>query len=61
MMEENTEEKTSKKQMVARVLAFSVLLLAFSVTLWLLWGNLRENVWVYYTDDANTSVGVEED
>ena len=47
--------------MIARVLAFSVLLLAFSVTLWLLWGNLRENVWVYYTDDANTTVGVEED
>ena len=35
--------------------------LVFASICWLVWDNLRQNIWAYYTDDANVTVGVEED
>ena len=59
-MDDNEEQTISKKRLIGRILAFVAIVATFSTLLWLLWGNLRHNVWVYYTDDANTTVGVEE-
>ncbi|MBT7741837.1 MAG: hypothetical protein HN727_08565, partial [Opitutae bacterium] len=43
------------------ILLAAAALVAFVAISWLVWDNLRQNVWVYYTDEGNTSVGVDED
>ncbi|MFP6886246.1 MAG: hypothetical protein VB997_01740, partial [Opitutales bacterium] len=59
-MDTNEEQRVSRKRLIGRILAVAATFVVFASLLWLLWGNLRHNVWVYYTDDANTTVGVEE-
>ena len=58
--EEQEQETLSTKQRVLRYLLFSVALVTFASLSWIVWDNLRQNVWAYYTDDADTKIGVEE-
>ncbi|SVD98609.1 uncharacterized protein METZ01_LOCUS451463, partial [marine metagenome] len=51
-MDTNEEQQVSRKRLIGRILAFAATFVVFASLLWLLWGNLRQNVWVYYTDDA---------
>ncbi len=60
-MDSNNSEPVGSKRRIVSILLAVVALVAFATISWLVWDNLRQNVWVYYTDDANTSVGVNED
>lgn len=60
-MDSNNTEPVGNKRRIMSILLAVVALVAFVAISWFVWDNLRQNVWVYYTDDANTSVGVDED
>ena len=59
-MENKKQEPVSRNRRVVRILLAVAAVAAFVSISWVLWSNLRENVWAYYTDDADTTVGVEE-
>ena len=60
-MDSNNSEPVGNKRRIVSILLAAAALVAFVAISWLVWDNLRQNVWVYYTDEGNTSVGVDED
>jgi hypothetical protein len=60
-MDSNNQEPVFNKRRIGGILLAVVALVSFVVISWFVWDNLRQNVWVYYTDEGNTSVGVDED
>ncbi|MFP6900237.1 MAG: hypothetical protein VCA36_04805, partial [Opitutales bacterium] len=58
--QEQKQEPISRKRKIGRILLVLAALLVFVSLSWMVWDNLRQNVWAYYTDDAGTEVGVEE-
>ena len=60
-MELEEQKKQERKRRIFRALLLSGAFLVFASLCWLVWDNLRQNIWAYYTDDANVTVGVEED
>ena len=58
-MDQKEQEKDSRKRRICRALLLSGTLLVFASLCWLVWDNLRQNIWAYYTDDAGTEVGVD--
>ena len=59
-MDKKNQEPVSGNRRAVRILVALAALAAFVSISWVLWSNLRENVWAYYTDDADRKVGVEE-
>jgi len=59
-MDSNNQEPVFNKRRIGGILLAVVALASFVAISWFVWDNLRQNVWVYYTDEGNTSVGVDE-
>ncbi|MEE3179675.1 MAG: hypothetical protein VX317_08330, partial [Verrucomicrobiota bacterium] len=60
-MDTDNPEPVSGKRRAIRILLVLAALTVFASISWVLWSNLQENVWAYYTDEGDTTVGVEEE
>ena len=49
------------RRSIGRVLLALTALALFAALAWVIQGKLREEVWAYFTDNAGTKVGVEEE